>query len=258
MPGGGHRAGGRRGRDRDEHGTGPRTAPGPGEAAPATGPATGSATGPAGPATGAAGGEDEAAARTGRGRRRRDGKRPGPLVKAVAGLVGIVVAAFVVGAVYVLVKSQRPARAGDAAGGRPAVTATPEIRPQAARNDVPEAAAPPPGAKDPAADKSDTAALQYFWDRWGRDDKAVKRVKDIRNVGGYFRVYTDLPESADNSKEAITLCERAREYLRDERGVTRPVIFVQARFGENGNPVLANILGPKDKTCKVTYPEPKG
>jgi hypothetical protein len=35
-------------------------------------------------------------------------------------------------------------------------------------------------------------------------------------------------------------------------------VFVQAQFGENGNPVLANILGPGDGDCRVTHPPPHG
>ncbi|WP_169949464.1 hypothetical protein [Microbispora sp. H11081] len=101
---------------------------------------------------------------------------------------------------------------------------------------------------------TDTKAEAYFRSRW--NDKTVKRVKDIRTEGGYLRIYTNLPENADNSKTAITLCKRGLEYLA-ERGEANPVVFVQSRFGENGNPVLANILGPDDDDCRVTYPRPK-
>lgn len=100
---------------------------------------------------------------------------------------------------------------------------------------------------------TDRRAADYFKKRWS--DKAATRLKDIRTVGGYLRIYTDLPESANNSKEALTLCERGLEYLR-EAGVAEPVVFVQAEFGENGNPVLANVLGESDKDCRVTHPEP--
>ncbi|MEV6151521.1 hypothetical protein AB0L53_14360 [Nonomuraea sp. NPDC052129] len=102
---------------------------------------------------------------------------------------------------------------------------------------------------------TDQKAAEYFRTHWPADDKASKRLKDIRTIGGYLRLYTDLPESAGNSSQAITLCERGLQYLR-ESGETNPIIFVQAKFGENGNPVLANILGPTDKTCRVTHPEP--
>ncbi|MEV5738949.1 hypothetical protein [Microbispora rosea] len=101
---------------------------------------------------------------------------------------------------------------------------------------------------------TDTSAQAYFRSRWS--DKTAKRVKDIRTEGGYLRIYTNLPENADNSKTAITLCKRGLEYLA-ERGEANPVVFVQSRFGENGNPVLANVLGPDDDDCRVTYPEPK-
>jgi hypothetical protein len=105
---------------------------------------------------------------------------------------------------------------------------------------------------------TDVKAVEYFEKRWGKKDKAINRVKDIRTVGGYLRIYTDLPESADNSKKALTLCERGLKYLVDELGTDNPVVFVHSSFGENGNPVLANILGRGDKTCRVTYPKPKG
>ncbi|NBE92532.1 hypothetical protein FE391_09000 [Nonomuraea sp. KC401] len=102
---------------------------------------------------------------------------------------------------------------------------------------------------------TDREAAEFFRSRWGADDKALKRLKDIRMVGGYLRIYTDLPESAGNSATALTLCKRGLAYLR-ARGVDRPVVFVQAEFGENGNPVLANILGPSDTSCRITYPAP--
>ncbi|MET9241993.1 hypothetical protein [Nonomuraea sp. NPDC003709] len=102
---------------------------------------------------------------------------------------------------------------------------------------------------------TDQQAAEYFRTHWGPDDKALKRLKDIRTVGGYLRIYTDLPETAGNSSSAITLCERGLAYLR-ARGVAHPVVFVQAEFGENGNPVLANILGPSDTSCRVTHPAP--
>ncbi|TDE53542.1 hypothetical protein E1295_16800 [Nonomuraea mesophila] len=102
---------------------------------------------------------------------------------------------------------------------------------------------------------TDREAAEFFRTRWGADDKAQKRLKDIRTVGGYLRIYTDLPQSAQNSATALTLCKRGLAYLR-ARGVGRPVVFVQAEFGENGNPVLANILGPSDTSCRITYPAP--
>ncbi|GLW96649.1 hypothetical protein [Microtetraspora sp. NBRC 16547] len=101
---------------------------------------------------------------------------------------------------------------------------------------------------------TDEQALTYFTSRW--NDKTTKRVREIRTAGRYLRIYTDLPETADNSKSAITLCKRGLEYLKDI-GETNPVVFVQAKFGGNGNPVLANILGPDDHTCRVTHPKPR-
>lgn len=124
--------------------------------------------------------------------------------------------------------------------------------------------ASPSGASQDAAEEvtdgpsqdTDHLAAAYFRARWAPDDTAVKHLKDIRTIGGYLRIYTDLPESADNSAAAITLCERGLAYLR-ESGVSKPVVFVQAKEGGNGNPVLANILGDGDTSCRVTHPAPR-
>ncbi|MBF8190153.1 hypothetical protein ITP53_31395 [Nonomuraea sp. K274] len=102
---------------------------------------------------------------------------------------------------------------------------------------------------------TDQRAAEYFRTRWGTRDKAMKRLKDIRTIGGYLRIYTDLPYSAYNSRHAMTLCKRGLEYQRS-RGVAHPVVFVQAEFGQNGNPVLANVLGRSDRSCRVTSPRP--
>ncbi|GAA1020250.1 hypothetical protein Aple_078970 [Acrocarpospora pleiomorpha] len=107
------------------------------------------------------------------------------------------------------------------------------------------------------SDKSEytsDSAVAYFNNRWA--DKTNGRVTDIRATGRYLRIYTDLPESANNSKTALRLCERGLLYLASI-GERDPVVFVQAQFGENGNPVLANILGPDDTDCRVTHPEPE-
>ncbi|MDR8415006.1 hypothetical protein MTP10_40540 [Nonomuraea sp. 3-1Str] len=102
---------------------------------------------------------------------------------------------------------------------------------------------------------AELTAVEYFRARWGSGDGAMRHVRDVRTIGGYLRIYTDLPESAANSADALTLCRRGLEYLRRD-GAAHPVVFVQARFGENGNPVLANILGPADTSCRVTHPDP--
>ncbi|WP_155334829.1 hypothetical protein [Acrocarpospora corrugata] len=112
------------------------------------------------------------------------------------------------------------------------------------------------GAEKPASGKtehSDDSAVAYFNKRWA--DRTNGRVTDIRTTGRYLRIYTDLPEGANNSRTALRLCERGLLYL-ESIGEHDPVVFVQAEFGENGNPVLANILGPEDRDCRVTHPEP--
>lgn len=125
------------------------------------------------------------------------------------------------------------------AGGGP----VPAVRSDAGRRAEDEAAGP--------SKLSDQKALAYF-----ASHQATKRVKDIRIVGGYLRIYTDLPESASNSKQALKLCRTGVDYLVGELGASSPVVFVQAKFGENGNPVLANVLGGSDSDCRVTHPKP--
>ncbi|GAA4584122.1 hypothetical protein GCM10023194_23190 [Planotetraspora phitsanulokensis] len=104
------------------------------------------------------------------------------------------------------------------------------------------------------SDYTDDKAVAYFRTRWR--DRTSALVRDIRTTGGYLRIYTDLPEADDDSDAAITLCERGLEYLA-AAGDTSRVVFVQADLGENGNPVLANVLGPGDPDCRVTSPEPR-
>ncbi|MCP2349953.1 hypothetical protein [Nonomuraea roseoviolacea] len=136
----------------------------------------------------------------------------------------------------------------------PSAARTPATRPSPGTGTdgaVPTTATPPPGGTATTG----RTATEYFRTRWGSRDDAARHLTDIRTIGGYLRIYTDLPESAANSAAALTLCYRGLEYLR-RTGAAHPVVFVQARFGENGNPVLANILGPADPTCRVTHPDP--
>ncbi|TYB68530.1 hypothetical protein FXF51_11920 [Nonomuraea sp. PA05] len=140
---------------------------------------------------------------------------------------------------------------GTVTGALPGGTTSPE--------DVLAGGPPPEDGVDYRADgpsrHTDHQAAEYFSTNWGPNDKTLKHLKDVRSVGGYLRIYTDLPETADNSLTAIILCERGLAYLRS-RGVEDPVVFVQAEFGGNGNPVLANIIGPGDRSCRVTHPAP--
>lgn len=182
------------------------------------------------------------------GRRRR--KARSRLLEILVGVAALAVALLVLGGSLfrtgAQTQQQEVARAVVAApleapaGGGQALAALPEGK--------------KPGDEAKAAGLSkhtDRKALAYFVGH-----KATKRLKDIRIVGGYLRIYTDLPESASNSKQALKLCETGRDYLIGELGEPKPVVFVQARFGENGNPVLANILGPGDSDCRLTYPKP--
>lgn len=200
-----------------------------------------------------------------RGRRRKRTRRPWALEGAVAGAALLVVGLAAGGGMFGRERGQQaagtmtvipftrgtPSAVAEAAGGAGRAVAS------AATAAVSSPPAPPPAPASGAGKKSehtDAKAAEYFEKRWGAGDKAAKRLKDIRTVGGYLRIYTDLPESAHNSAQAITLCERGLEYLR-ETGEDRPVVFVQAESGENGNPVLANVLGPDDGDCRVTHPE---
>ncbi|MFB4281797.1 hypothetical protein ACBJ59_41360 [Nonomuraea sp. MTCD27] len=164
-------------------------------------------------------------------------------------------------------ESPRPAAAPEEAGAAEPGMVAGTTAPSTALSTAPSTAAedvladgPAPGdGDDYRADgpsrHTDQQAAEYFRTQWGPDDKALKRLKDIRTVGGYLRIYTDLPDSADNSLTAVTLCERGLAYLHS-RGVPNPVVFVHSKFGGNGNPVLANILGPGDRSCRVTHPAP--
>ncbi|GIH26859.1 hypothetical protein Aph01nite_51690 [Acrocarpospora phusangensis] len=122
--------------------------------------------------------------------------------------------------------------------------------------DVGQSEQPEPAVTKAAGKSKYTSesAVAYFNEHWS--DKTNGRVTDIRTTGRYLRIYTNLPESANNSKTALRLCERGLLYLAST-GERDPVVFVQAEFGENGNPVLANILGRDDRDCRVTHPEPR-
>ncbi|MFI7614868.1 hypothetical protein ACIBP6_26935 [Nonomuraea terrae] len=148
--------------------------------------------------------------------------------------------------------SERP---GSRAQARPREAGRPASPPSAAPGTVAGASASPGADGGGFSRHTDPQAAEFFRTTWGSRDKALKRLRDVRTVGGYLRIYTDLPDNADNSTAAIMLCERGLHYLRS-RGVADPVVFVHAKAGGNGNPVLANILGPADRTCRVTRPDP--
>jgi hypothetical protein len=61
--------------------------------------------------------------------------------------------------------------------------------------------------------------------------------------GPMLRVYTDLPESAANSRTAVALCRAAAAYL--ESHGRSPGVFVHAGR-HDGYPVLANKLNTRD------------
>ncbi|MBO3748133.1 hypothetical protein J5X84_18830 [Streptosporangiaceae bacterium NEAU-GS5] len=170
-----------------------------------------------------------------------------PLLAAIVGLIAV---ALLVLAVIASLHQSSASRTAQAAP-RPAQTYAGELKVQSLEQDPKKAEARASGPSK----YSDVKALTYFKEHW--DDATGHRITDIRTAGRYLRIYTNLPEGAHNSKAAITLCKRGLQYLRDA-GESYPIVFVQARFGENGNPVLANILGPDDDSCRLTSPAPGG
>ncbi|WP_214107562.1 hypothetical protein [Acrocarpospora catenulata] len=182
-----------------------------------------------------------------RGRRRRPRSR-------VAG-IGVGLACLVAGAAVVVVPLLRPDPVPSGTvpapiSGSPAPDGELQI---ASAGEKPETSDDGDVTAEGPSKYTDEVAVAYFNRRW--PDKTNGRVTDIRTTGRYLRIYTDLPESAANSRTALRLCERGLLYL-DAIGEANPVVFVQAEFGENGNPVLANILGPDDRDCRVTHPRP--
>ncbi|WP_248961212.1 hypothetical protein [Sphaerisporangium perillae] len=198
-------------------------------------------------------------ARSRRGGHRRRKPRRAWILEGFSALAAVVVTVLAVGVVF-LRPGGAPAASG-AATARPSAAGTPAGAPAGDGSQAKAAGARLKKARDPAktasgpSEHTDVKAVSYFKQRWVAD-KAVKRITDIRTVGKYLRIYTDLPESAHNSKSAIDLCKRGLEYLVQEVGDEHPVVFVQAEFGQNGNPVLANILGGGDASCRLTHPAP--
>jgi hypothetical protein len=122
----------------------------------------------------------------------------------------------------------------------------------AARATTPGAdAAAPSGTATPSGNGSDMApqAMSFLKEK-DPDKKITGHVKEVVQSGDFLRVYTDLPEGDENSKQAISLCEWTTEYLRNLRGEKAPVVFVHAKTTGNGNVVLANKQGEKDD-CAV-------
>jgi hypothetical protein len=189
-----------------------------------------------------------------RGRRRKTRTRTRAWV--VEGSVGVAVIATAVlvtsGPVDLWPSRSRTAPA--AAGPQEQPVARVDVRARDETPGTPPTADEVEMAAPTRSDYTDDKAVAYFRARWR--DRTSALVRDIRTTGGYLRIYTDLPEADDDSDAAITLCERGLEYLAAE-GDTSRVVFVQADLGENGNPVLANVLGPDDPDCRVTSPEPR-
>jgi len=81
------------------------------------------------------------------------------------------------------------------------------------------------------------------------DGKIVGHVTDVRRSGQFLRVYTDLGESDENSKPALSLCEWTTQFLRDG-GDKEPRVFIHGKSSDNGSVVLANKQSDKDD-CEV-------
>jgi len=93
--------------------------------------------------------------------------------------------------------------------------------------------------------ESEPAALTYFQTK---DQGVAGHVKDVRWSGQFLRVYTDYPETADNSKEALELCQWTWDYLA-AHNAPGP-LFVQGTSSDNGAVVLAKKLSASD-SCRV-------
>jgi hypothetical protein len=138
------------------------------------------------------------------------------------------------------------AAAGAAASARPhARPATPAT--PGAGGGAP--AATPLGTASDANSDMAPQAMSFLREK-DPDKKITGHIKEVVQSGDFLRVYTDLPESDENSKQAISLCEWTTEYLKDLRGEKAPVVFVHAKTTSNGNVVLANKQGEKDD-CEV-------
>jgi hypothetical protein len=81
----------------------------------------------------------------------------------------------------------------------------------------------------------------------GRDVAGATHVRRIVWSGPMLRVYTDLPESAANSRAAIALCHAAAAYLASQD--RNPDVFVHAR-SRDGYQVLANKTNARDD-CRL-------
>ncbi|WP_242886228.1 hypothetical protein [Actinomadura litoris] len=91
-------------------------------------------------------------------------------------------------------------------------------------------------------------AVPYFESR-DPEKKIARHVTDVRRSGDFLRVYTDLGESDENSKPALSLCEWTTQFLKDG-GDDDPRVFVHGKSSDNGSVVLANKQSDKDD-CEV-------
>lgn len=104
-------------------------------------------------------------------------------------------------------------------------------------------------APEPVTDPDEVPdALPYLKTK-DPDGKIVGHVTEIKRSGLFLRVYTDLGESDENSKPAVSLCEWATQYLRDG-GEKEPRVFVHGKSNDNGSVVLANKQSDEDD-CEV-------
>jgi hypothetical protein len=100
-----------------------------------------------------------------------------------------------------------------------------------------------PSGAPPAVGRHE-AALAFIR---GHDVPGAAHVRRLVWSGPMLRVYTDLPESAANSRTAVALCRAAAAYLRSDG--RSPGVFVHARR-HDGYPVLANMLNARDD-CRL-------
>ena len=116
---------------------------------------------------------------------------------------------------------------------------------QAAQKTKSSATSVPTGVSGRGTTDSEPGALSYFQ---GKDAGVAGHVKDVRWSGQFLRVYTDYPETADNSRPALELCQWTWDYLASQNA-PGPV-FVQGTSVDNGAVVLAKKLDERN-SCRV-------
>ncbi|WP_067457938.1 hypothetical protein [Actinomadura macra] len=109
--------------------------------------------------------------------------------------------------------------------------------------------ASPSAETEALADPDEVPEAMPYFETKDPDRKIVGHVTEVRRSGQFIRVYTDLGESDENSKPALSLCEWTTQFLKDG-GEDEPRVFVHGKSSDNGSVVLANKQSDKDD-CEV-------